>query len=60
MYLCICNALTEKRVLQAAGEVEKEGCPKAAYRKLGVKPQCGVCLTHARRLLSAKPAAAPA
>ncbi|WP_448585148.1 (2Fe-2S)-binding protein [Thermaurantiacus sp.] len=51
MYLCICNALKESEVrkLVAAGV----RCEREAYARLGCRPQCGVCIPHARQLLKA-------
>ncbi|WP_339705437.1 (2Fe-2S)-binding protein [uncultured Sphingosinicella sp.] len=48
MILCVCNALRENDVRAAAGP---KGCPVETYARLGARPQCGQCLSHARRLL---------
>ncbi|MFQ3596398.1 MAG: (2Fe-2S)-binding protein [Sphingomonadaceae bacterium] len=49
MYVCICNALKESQI----HEVVRAGvrCEREAYRQLGCRPQCGVCLPVARALV---------
>jgi len=49
MIVCVCNAITEKEVREAA----KDGArtPEAAYAKLGCEPQCGCCLGYAQDLI---------
>ena len=41
MYVCSCNAFTDKAVRQAI----EAGCktPAQVYKHLGVKPQCAIC-----------------
>ncbi|GAK34287.1 (2Fe-2S)-binding protein [Iodidimonas nitroreducens] len=51
MYVCICNGLTEKRVLAAARETGERRSVGALYKKMGCKPQCGMCLTHAKTII---------
>ena len=41
MIVCICNALKECQVRQAARD--GAACPTSAYRTLGRKPRCGQC-----------------
>jgi bacterioferritin-associated ferredoxin len=49
MYVCVCNALSD-RDLRAHGA--GEGCSVAmVYRALGVKPQCGKCVSFVREML---------
>jgi bacterioferritin-associated ferredoxin len=55
MYLCICNAITDR---EARPHATSSGCSVAAfYRTLGVKPQCGKCAPAMRQLLDSAPSA---
>lgn len=58
MVVCVCNALRERDVREAA----RSGCtsPAAAYAALGRKPQCGQCIPFARNLIAEERAAAAA
>ena len=49
MYICICNAVTEKQILQA----QAEGCltTDEITKLLGVGSGCGNCLDKAEDLL---------
>jgi len=49
MYVCICNALTERQVdaAIAAGAVK----PSTVFRLLGSQPQCAKCLAEMRERL---------
>ena len=49
MIVCVCNAITEDELREAA----KQGArtPEQAYAKLGCEPQCGSCLCYAQDLL---------
>lgn len=49
MYVCVCNAITDRDVrTQAQGEC----CTVATiYRSLGTKPRCGKCVPLMRQLL---------
>ena len=49
MIVCVCNALTEDEVREAAraGAV----CPYNAYARLGAEPQCGCCLDYAQEII---------
>lgn len=51
MIVCVCNALKERDVREAA-RVAGKNCPKAAYAQLGCKPKCGQCLPFAREVVS--------
>ncbi|WP_029009662.1 (2Fe-2S)-binding protein [Azospirillum halopraeferens] len=42
MYVCICNALTERRVRQAVRDRRPDSVA-AVYAACGVTPQCGKC-----------------
>jgi bacterioferritin-associated ferredoxin len=52
MYLCICNAITDR---QARSYSTPSVCSVAAfYRALGVKPKCGKCVPVVREILDAQ------
>jgi bacterioferritin-associated ferredoxin len=51
MYLCICNAITDRE----ARSHRSASCSVAAfYRALGVKPKCGKCVPLVREMLDAR------
>jgi bacterioferritin-associated ferredoxin len=56
MVVCICNAIRESDVRQAARS--GASCPRSAYEALGRRPRCGQCLTFAREIIDAERAAA--
>lgn len=56
MIVCVCNAIRETEVRQAARE--GASCPTSAYRCYGRKPRCGQCFTFAREIIDAERAAA--
>jgi bacterioferritin-associated ferredoxin len=49
MYICLCNAITDRELLaqreEAAMSVER------AYQALGYQPLCGKCVPFAQQLL---------
>ena len=49
MIVCVCNALTEDEVREAArcGAT----CPDQAYAQLGCEPQCRCCLDYAQEII---------
>lgn len=49
MYICICNAIRESELRDAARRCP--GDPDAVYEALGCRPQCGQCLDEAAELL---------
>ena len=49
MYICICNALSEKRVRAAAAA--SNGSTAAVYRALDCRPQCGRCIPMIRDIV---------
>jgi bacterioferritin-associated ferredoxin len=52
MYVCLCNAITDRDFRAHAAHAECEGCSvSAVYRSLGKKPQCGKCVPFVRQLL---------
>lgn len=56
MIVCHCNAIREKEVRNAARSGERT--PAKAYRKLGCKFQCGLCLPLAKRIINSEHATA--
>ncbi|MDZ7588583.1 MAG: (2Fe-2S)-binding protein [Parasphingorhabdus sp.] len=51
MVVCICNAIRERDLREAAREGGLR-CAKQAYARLGRKPKCGQCLNFARNVIS--------
>lgn len=49
MYVCICNALTESRVREAASKAGRS--VTSVYECFGVTPRCGKCAANLRDLL---------
>ena len=49
MYICICNALNEKRVRQAIENGARR--PVEVYNALGCRPQCGQCALGIQEIL---------
>ena len=49
MIVCVCNALTEAEVREAARAGAT--CPDSAYARLGCEPHCGCCLDFAQDLI---------
>ncbi len=49
MIVCSCNALRESQVRAVARQGIR--CERQAYRALGCRPQCGQCLSFARKLI---------
>jgi len=56
MIVCVCNAIRETQVRQAARE--GASCPSSAYRCYGVKPRCGQCIPFAREIIATERSAA--
>ena len=56
MYLCICNAITDRQARShGAASGGTTGCSVSAfYRALGVKPKCGKCARGVREMLDAQ------
>ena len=48
MYICVCNALNEKTLRQAAQKIDGKVSAAKVYKSLGVRPQCGKCLPDAQ------------
>jgi bacterioferritin-associated ferredoxin len=56
MYICICNALTERHVTAVLDQDVRT--PSAVYRRLDCVPQCGKCVSEIVSMLrSGNPAA---
>ena len=52
MYVCLCNAITDRDFRAHAAD---ESCTVATvYRSLGTKPKCGKCVPLVRELLDAE------
>jgi bacterioferritin-associated ferredoxin len=49
MIVCVCNAITEHELREAASRDART--PEAAYAKLGCEPQCGCCLDYAQEII---------
>jgi len=49
MVVCICNALRENQVRDAARA--GSATPACAYRSLGAKIRCGQCIPFAREIM---------
>jgi bacterioferritin-associated ferredoxin len=58
MYICVCNAITDKDIRNAVAG----GCRsmRELREELGVASQCGSCAVHARELLRDKSFQCPA
>lgn len=50
MYICICNALTDRRLRQAAHETGSER-PGEIYAACGCRAQCGSCVKSVLALI---------
>jgi len=49
MIVCVCNAITETEVREAARKGART--PEAAYATLDSEPQCGCCLDYAQDII---------
>jgi bacterioferritin-associated ferredoxin len=56
MIVCVCNAIRETDVRQAARE--GASCPTSVYGRFGRKPRCGQCFAFAREVIAAERATA--
>lgn len=49
MYVCICNAFTDKQVRRC---LEKGACSTSGvFKSMGCAPQCGTCVPHVRGMV---------
>ncbi|TVV76139.1 (2Fe-2S)-binding protein [Sphingomonas solaris] len=56
MVVCVCNAIREKDVRQAARAGHASPC--SAYASMGMRPRCGQCVPFARQIIAAEHATA--
>ena len=56
MVVCVCNAIREGQVREAARNGSATACQ--AYRSLGRQPKCGQCVPYARAIIDEERAAA--
>ncbi|MEO3434924.1 (2Fe-2S)-binding protein [Inquilinus sp. CAU 1745] len=49
MYICICNALTDRQIRTVMGEGEVSA--GKVYARLGCAPQCGKCVSQVRDMV---------
>ena len=49
MIVCVCNAISEDQVRNAARCGAP--CPRTAYASLGREPQCCTCLPYAQEII---------
>ena len=56
MMVCICNAIRETQVREAARNGSTTACQ--AYRMFGRQPKCGQCVSFARSIIDSERAAA--
>lgn len=58
VYVCLCNALTDRRMQQA---MQQAGCqrPCDVYDACGCRPQCGQCVKAVLAMLRDTMTAAP-
>jgi bacterioferritin-associated ferredoxin len=57
MYVCICNAITDRQARShrsVAADDDARCSVGAFYRALGVKPKCGKCVRGVREMLEAE------
>jgi bacterioferritin-associated ferredoxin len=52
MIVCICNAIRESEVREAARS--GASCPTSAYAKAGCRPRCGQCFSFAREIIASE------
>jgi bacterioferritin-associated ferredoxin len=50
MVVCVCNAIRESDVREAARQGATSACQ--AYRALGLQPKCGQCVPFAREIIN--------
>ncbi len=52
MVVCVCNAIRERDVREAARQGARSACQ--AYRSLGRQAKCGQCVPFARAIIDAE------
>ena len=50
MYVCVCNALRESDIREAARQYPAAS-PEEPYEELGAMPDCGTCLVFAKHVM---------
>jgi len=50
MVVCVCNAISERDVREAARQ--GASCPLRAYASMGRRPRCGQCVPFAREIIN--------
>jgi len=48
MYVCICNAINDKKLAEASQNARTVG---EVFRRCGHKPQCGKCLNDVAQII---------
>ena len=56
MVVCICNAIREKEIREAARNGAQT--PSTAYAALGRRARCGQCVSFARQIIQSETATA--
>ncbi|HUD91023.1 (2Fe-2S)-binding protein [Sphingobium sp.] len=56
MVVCVCNAIREKDLREAARDGADTPCN--AYARFGRRPKCGQCVPFARTIIAAERASA--
>jgi bacterioferritin-associated ferredoxin len=54
VYLCLCNALTDRQLKQAAADPTRQR-PNDVYAACGCRAQCGACVKAVLGLLREQP-----
>ena len=57
MIVCVCNAITDAEVREAARAGATS--PESAYERLDCEPHCGCCLDYAQDLIDQERGARP-
>ncbi len=50
MYICICNALTDRKLKDAIATSQSQ-CPEDVYAACGCRSKCGKCISLVTELL---------
>ncbi|MGH7907508.1 MAG: (2Fe-2S)-binding protein [Candidatus Binataceae bacterium] len=51
MYVCVCNALTDRQI---RSQSSNDGSVAAVYRGLGARPKCGKCIPIVKQIVEEK------
>jgi len=52
MFVCVCNAVTDRSVRETLAHAPRIETPAALHRAMGSKPQCGRCLESMAELIA--------